>query len=136
VAELSQSEYIQVLAIASFVRKSGIRRVVMEDFALDPGGAPGGKEGVSPIRITYGVLSAVMQGDSNVYVNGGAWRGAGRQVVGGLEIDFQMPSLAKSTITDERLRKRGGWVPGMQHARDAVRHVFTATKASGIQRVK
>lgn len=35
---------------------------------------------------------------------------------------MQQPSQAKSIATDHRLRGWGLWVPGKQHARDAVKH--------------
>lgn len=37
----------------------------------------------------------------------------------------QTPALAKQTGTDDRLREIGLYVPGMPHARDAMRHLFT-----------
>lgn len=37
----------------------------------------------------------------------------------------QQASLAKSTVTDERLKKWNLWVTGMPHARDALRHGVT-----------
>lgn len=37
----------------------------------------------------------------------------------------QMPSLAMGTVTDERLKAWGFWVPGAEHARDAIRHNIT-----------
>lgn len=43
---------------------------------------------------------------------------------------LQQPSLAKTTITDERLRVMGYWdnTKGEVHARDAIRHNFTFWK--------
>lgn len=35
------------------------------------------------------------------------------------------PSNAKSTVTDERLKRWGWWVEGQPHARDAVRVAYT-----------
>lgn len=39
----------------------------------------------------------------------------------------QQPSLAKTTVTDDRLREYGFWpaLVGMEHARDAVKHNIT-----------
>lgn len=40
----------------------------------------------------------------------------------------QMPSLAMTTVTDERLKAWGFWIPGQEHARDAIRHSITFLK--------
>lgn len=40
----------------------------------------------------------------------------------------QPAALAMTTMTDERLRVLGFWVPGKEHARDAVRHGITFIK--------
>lgn len=37
----------------------------------------------------------------------------------------QLASLAMRTVTDERLKAWGFWLPGQDHARDAVRHNIT-----------
>ena len=41
---------------------------------------------------------------------------------------FQQPSLAMTTITDERQKAMGFWIPGQEHARDATKHVLTFLK--------
>lgn len=45
----------------------------------------------------------------------------------GQPVEYQSPSLAMSTITDDRLRDFGYWarLAGQDHARDAVRHALT-----------
>ncbi len=40
----------------------------------------------------------------------------------------QMPSLAMDTVTDERQKLWGFWIPGQEHARDAVKHNITFLK--------
>jgi hypothetical protein len=40
----------------------------------------------------------------------------------------QHASLAMSTVTDDRLKAWGFWVPGKEHARDAIRHAITFLK--------
>lgn len=40
----------------------------------------------------------------------------------------QMPGLAMNTVTDERQKQWGFWIPGQQHARDAVKHNITFLK--------
>jgi len=37
----------------------------------------------------------------------------------------QEPSLAKRTLTDDRQRETGFWVPGADHKRDAIKHCVT-----------
>jgi len=40
----------------------------------------------------------------------------------------QQPGLAMSTVTDARQKSWGFWVPGKEHARDAVKHNITYLK--------
>lgn len=40
----------------------------------------------------------------------------------------QQPGLAMSTVTDDRQKDMGLWVPGKPHARDAVKHAVTFLK--------
>lgn len=47
----------------------------------------------------------------------------------------QNASLAMSTVTDERQKSWGFWVPGKQHARDAVKHAVTFLKRKKEQAV-
>lgn len=37
---------------------------------------------------------------------------------------LQTPASAKTFVTDEKLKVMGLWVPGKQHARDALRHLI------------
>jgi hypothetical protein len=48
---------------------------------------------------------------------------------------LQQPSLAMSTITDDRQKDLGFWLPGQQHARDAVKHALTFAKRKKEQSV-
>jgi hypothetical protein len=54
---------------------------------------------------------------------------------GGSRLEMQTPSSAKRFATDTKLRQLGLWVPGQDHARDAIRHLilgivsFTAGQA-------
>lgn len=41
---------------------------------------------------------------------------------------LQQPSLAMTTITDERQKAMGFWIPGQEHARDATKHALTFLK--------
>lgn len=36
----------------------------------------------------------------------------------------QMAQVAKSFVTDDKLREWGYWLPGMRHARDSIRHAL------------
>lgn len=49
----------------------------------------------------------------------------------------QTPSLAKTTLTDDRQRDMGLWVPGPDHKRDAIKHCFTfLNRAQKIPRMR
>jgi hypothetical protein len=41
-----------------------------------------------------------------------------------VELTLQSPSNAKTTVTNERLKRWGLWSVGEQHARDATRHLI------------
>jgi hypothetical protein len=49
----------------------------------------------------------------------------GRPVGRGRHLWLQDPSLAKSTLTDDRQRDYGLWDPGPDHKRDAIKHCYT-----------
>lgn len=49
----------------------------------------------------------------------------GRDMARGRLVFKQSPSLAKTTLTDDRQREFGLWVPGLDHKRDAIKHCFT-----------
>ena len=49
----------------------------------------------------------------------------------GLDVVLQTPSAAKTRVTDDRLRAAGGWLRGLGHARDAVRHLLLAEDRAG-----
>lgn len=38
---------------------------------------------------------------------------------------MQQPSLAMTTVTDDRQKAMGLWIPGKEHARDATKHAIT-----------
>lgn len=40
----------------------------------------------------------------------------------------QQPALAMTTITDDRQKAMGFWVPGQEHARDGLKHALTFLK--------
>ncbi len=49
---------------------------------------------------------------------------------------FQQPSLAMTTITDDRQKAMGFWIPGKEHARDATKHALTFLKRQKERQVK
>lgn len=50
-----------------------------------------------------------------------------REALDGLMIPYflQKAALAKTTVTNDRLKRWGLWVPGQRHARDGIRHCIT-----------
>ncbi len=57
--------------------------------------------------------------------------------LGDARVIYQDRGLAKSTATDQRLKAWGFWLPGEEHARDAMRHAITALRrARAKQRVR
>lgn len=45
-----------------------------------------------------------------------------------IKIEWQLPSLAMTTATDDRLKIWGIYVPGQEHGRDGERHVVTLAR--------
>lgn len=53
------------------------------------------------------------------------------ELLGDAKLNFQSRVLAKTTMTDERLKRHGLWVPGSDHIQAAIRHAVT-----GLRRAK
>lgn len=87
-------------------------RLVIEDFILRKQSQA--RELLSPVRIT-----SVLE-----------WAVRPRYFI------KQQPSLAMTTITDDRQKAMGFWVPGQQHARDAIKHNLTFLKRQRDRQVK
>lgn len=51
-------------------------------------------------------------------------------------IVLQQPSLAMSTVTDDRQKLWGFWRPGEEHARDAIKHALTFLKRQKERAIK
>lgn len=49
---------------------------------------------------------------------------------------YQQPSLAMTTITDDRQKEMGFWLPGKEHARDAIKHGLTFLKRQRDRQIK
>lgn len=96
-------EQRQSHAAAELAQKWQANAVVVEDFILRT--MRGGRELLAPVRVTAGIEQELHPA--------------------GIHIIRQQPSLAMTTMTDIRLREQGLWLPGMPHANDATRHVFT-----------
>lgn len=118
--EISASELAMVRRLRSHITKE-IKVMVIEDFILVPNPKTTARSGLSPVRITARIQQ--MLADDPV--------GSTRPLF------FQSASMAKSTVTDERMRRWGIWVPGAPHANDAIRHgvTFMRRKAAGEIRV-
>jgi hypothetical protein len=95
-----------VWRIAKLIEDWPSAAIVSEDFILRPERKEKSRELLSPVRITAKIETYL-------------WRSKRRMFL-------QQPSQAKSTITDERLKFWSCYTSegGMQHARDADRHVL------------
>jgi hypothetical protein len=49
---------------------------------------------------------------------------------------LQQPSLAMTTVTDDRQKAMGLWIPGQEHARDATKHALTFLKRQRDRQLK
>jgi hypothetical protein len=104
------SQVDQMVALAEDWPGAGL---VIEDFILRK--FDRGREVLSPVRITSAFRWAMSHAES--YVEGQAGR----------MVRVQQPSLAMTTMTDDRLKALRYWerTTGTPHARDATRHVIT-----------
>lgn len=92
-----------------FVTANGDEMVfVFEDFILRPGPHGSKRAGLSPVRMTAYLLTAIR--DVSLLMP---------------TIVAQQPSQAKGFLTDERLKVLGWWAKGKPHSRDALRHCAT-----------
>ena len=83
--------------------------LVIEDFTVYGGKAQevasGGAVPLAPVRVGSALAFAAE--------------------LGVMDVAYQMASLAKTTVTNERLKRWGLWTKGSAHARDATRHLAT-----------
>jgi hypothetical protein len=107
------SQVDQMVALAEDWPGAGL---VIEDFILRVNDR--GREVLSPVRITSAFRWAMSHAHS--YVDGQEGR----------PVRIQQPSLAMTTMTDDRLKalRYHERTAGMPHARDATRHVITFAK--------
>jgi hypothetical protein len=100
---LEGDENAQASTLLSLLRSRPSAHVVVEDFTLRK--FTRDRELLSPVRIAAKL-------DYGMYLE--------RR-----EIAWQQPSLAMSTLTDERLKGIGLWDRLSAHQRDAIRHALT-----------
>jgi hypothetical protein len=87
--------------------------LVVEDFDLMASNpTTDGEVLLSPVRIAAMIRMTMYMG----------------ALFGDARLTMQGRTTAKTTMTDDRLRKSGYWVEGSDHERDAVRHAITALR--------
>lgn len=92
-----------------FVSYNGDELVyVIEDFILRPGPHGSKRAGLSPVRMTAYLLTAIREVSLLMPT-----------------IVPQQPGEAKGFMTDARLKALGWWAVGKPHSRDALRHTAT-----------
>jgi hypothetical protein len=72
----------------------------------------------------------------NAYLDPVEINAALRWAVRPRRFEKQSPSLAMSTLTDERQKALGLWIPGKEHARDGVKHAYTYLRRVKVEAVK
>jgi hypothetical protein len=109
---IHSSERAAVLRLSGLVVEASPDVIVMEDFILYTWRSlSSARTGLSPVRIGVGLsiwLEDVLEYE-------------GRCV-------YQLAAQAKSVFTDDRLRRRGFWIKGSAHCRDAARHALLAVR--------
>lgn len=99
-------EIVQIRQIAGLLENYSKATIVIEDFTLRT--AVRSRDVTSPDRIRFAITTnEILHGSS------------------GRTPFLQMPSYAKTTATDERLKRAGLYFAGMPHACDAARHALT-----------
>lgn len=99
-------EILQIRQLAGLLDNYPEAALVMEDYTLRPSGTVSAKrETFSPDRIRLALQTEeVLHGEGRVAF-------------------LQQASTAKTTGSDDRLKRAGLYVPGMKHATDAARHL-------------
>lgn len=82
--------------------------LVMEDFSLVPGSHVPGKEGISPVRISWGFLGYIWGLDGDAGDPNPVWQSAAK----GMRFN-----------TQQMLKRWDAWIVGKQHERAAFAHV-------------
>lgn len=100
---ISENETVDLLL--DVLEEYGCGVVVLEDFILRSSVKT--RDLLSPVRIN----AAISYG-----LHSGGWVG--------VAVELQTATDAKGVLTDARLRRKGLWVPGKDHANDAIRHML------------
>lgn len=100
-------ENLAIYQLCEMIDETPGAAVVLEDFILRIDRREKSRDLLSPVRINAAIMQHL-------------WR-QNRRVI------LQQPALAKTTATDDRLKLWGVYVRegGLQHARDADRHIIT-----------
>ena len=105
---LYASERLAVDVLAGMVEDYAPDVLVVEDFVVY-------EHKATSVSTQAGALAPVRIGAMLAYVAAEC----------GCEIEYQMASMGKTTVTNERLKRWGLWQVGKPHARDAIRHLVT-----------
>lgn len=107
--QIDGDENEQILYLKNYILKVTSCAVVIEDFSLRKFNRD--RELLAPVRVTAALEWAIWQTDRVTKQN--------------IHIIKQMPALAMTCATDDRLKRTGLYRKGEEHARDAVRHAVT-----------
>lgn len=126
--QFTGSEFDQVDRMVELVRGWPGAAIVCEDFVMRRFDA--GREVLSPVRLSAAFRYACSRGLLVVHSADGSLSYDISKSEIGRGSRIQQPSLAMTTITDDRLKRLGYYerTAGKPHARDATRHVFTFFK--------
>jgi hypothetical protein len=92
---------------------------VSEDFILRPGSHGGGKEGISPVRILWGVEGYRMGREDEFKGR----RNSKHKLTFRRPVILQTAGQAATYASNQRLRDWDLWVVGKEHERSAWRHI-------------
>lgn len=126
-SHIAGSELFQAGALIDRWERLGVdTHIVIENFILRPKIAHAGVEGLSPIRVTWAFVGALMErciGSSAASLGESEYDTL--LAAGMPPITYQTPAAAKSFGKESRLRRWGLWdrTVGHRHARDAYRHM-------------
>jgi hypothetical protein len=122
------SEPEQVINIARLARETqGLDyhtgpALVIEAWDIDPEFDNTDPEILSPVRI--GAMLTLLRYQTDQCRDHAGWP----VWLGDATITFQSRALAKQSVNDDRLKRRGFWTKGSDHIRDATRHALTALR--------
>lgn len=124
-------EYWTAVLLAELIEYCGVQWLAVEDFILRVGRGSSDRDGLAAVRVTSCFMTILRERKLCAFqgIRGGteckASQRAGMHLGyrSGARILWQSPSNAKGVMTDDRLRRAGLWIPGKDHARDAMRHL-------------